>query len=134
MRKLLTPFFVLFFVTGCMSTQIFQEAETPEQRYWAALSIFDVYDEAALGLAQDPATPVEVQQVLKKARGVAKAALVLADEAYNIVQGARMQLDLTPDENSLDTLTAVLQTFNDRASGAFIKVKAFRDTVDDFQE
>ena len=134
MRKLLTPFFVLFLVTGCMSTQILSEAETPEQKYWAALSIFDVYDAAALSLAQDPATPVAVQQILKKARGVAKAALVLADEAYNIVQSARMQLDLTPNETSLDTLTAALQAFNDRASGAFIKVRAFRDTVDDFQE
>ena len=134
MRKLLTPFFVLFLITGCASAQIFSEAETPEQKYWAALSIFDTYDAAALELAQDPATPVAVQQTLKKARGVAKAALVLADEAYNAVQSARMRLDLNPDATNLDILTASLQAFNDRASGAFIKVKAFRDTVDNFQE
>jgi len=134
MRKLLTPFFVLFLTAGCMSTQIFEEAETPEQRYWAALSIFDVYDAAALSLAQDPATPVAVQQVLKKARGVAKAALVLADEAYNVVQSARMQLDLIQDANTLATLTVALANFNERAGNAFIKVKSFRDTVDDFQE
>ncbi len=134
MRKLLTPFFVLFLVTGCMSTQILSEAETPEQKYWAALSIFDVYDAAALGLAQDPATPVAVQQTLKKARNVAKATLVLADEAYNAMQSARMQLDLTPDESSLDALTVWIQVFNNRAENAFIKVRDFRDTVDNFQE
>ena len=134
MRKLLTPFFVLFLVTGCMSTQILSEAETPEQKYWAALSIFDVYDASALSLAQDPATPVSVQQTLKKVRAVAKAALVLADEGYNAVQSARMQLDLNPDATSLDVLTVALQAFNDRAENAFIKVRAFRDTVDDFQE
>ena len=134
MRKLLTPFFVLFLVTGCMATQILNEAETPEQKYWAALRIFDTYDEAALGLAQDSATPVAVQQILKKSRAVAKAALVLADEGYNAVQSARRQLDLTPDATSLDILTAALQAFNGRAESAFIKVRAFRDTVDDFQE
>ena len=134
MRKLLTPFFVLFFVAGCASAQIFSEAETPEQKYWAALSIFDTYDAAALELAQDLATPVVVQQTLKKARAVAKAALVLANEAYNAVQSARMRLDLNPDATSLDILTVAVQTFNSRAENAFIKVRTFRDTVDNFQE
>ena len=134
MRKLLTPFFVLFLVTGCMSAQILSEADTPEQKYWAALSIFDVYDAAALGLAQDPATPVSVQQTLKKARAVAKAALILADEGYKAVQSARRQLDLNPDATNLDVLTAALQSFNYYAENAFTKVRDFRDTVDDFQE
>ena len=133
MRKLLTPFFDLFFVAGCASADLLREAETPEQKYWAALSIFDVYDAAALGLAQDPATPVAVQQILKKARGVARAALVLADEAYNIVQATRLQLDLNYDATNLATFTVALANFNERAENAFIKVRAFRDTVDDFQ-
>ena len=134
MRKLLTPIFVLFFTFGCASADLLREAETPEQKYWAALSIFDTYDEAALGLAQDPATPVSAQQILKKSRGVAKAALVLADEGYNAVQAARMQLDLMPDATNLDALTVAVQVFNGRAENAFVKVRSFRDTVDDFQE
>ncbi len=128
------PVFAAFFVVGCATADLIREAETPEQKYWVALNVFDVYDAAALSLAQDPATPVAVQQILKKARGVAKAALVLADEAYNAVQSARMQLDLNPDATNLDILTVAVQTFNDRAGNAFIKVRSFRDTVDDFQE
>ena len=134
MIKLLTPFFVVFFVAGCASADLLREAETPEQKYWAALQIFDVYDEAALHLVQDPNTPVTIKQGLKRARNVAKQALILADEAYNIMQAARMTLEQITDETNLDKFNAALQAFNSRSEQAFIKVDSFARSVDDFQE
>jgi uncharacterized protein YceK len=136
MRKLLTPFFVLFFVAGCASADLLSEAETPEQKYWAALNIFDTYDSAALHIAQgDPNTPVTVKQGLKRARNTAKEALLIADVAYNILLDTRESLAASPgDESQLETLNAALAAFNARSIEAFARVESFARAVDRIQE
>jgi len=135
MRKLLTPVFVLFFTFGCASADLLREAETPEQKYWAALNIFDVYDEAALTIAQDPNTSVAVRQNLKRARTVAKEALFLAEVAYRVLLDTRASLAASPgDDNSLDTLNAALTAFNARSAEAFARVDSFSRVIDEIQE
>jgi hypothetical protein len=134
MNRLLTPFFCLFVLAGCASADLLREAETPEQKYWASLHIFDVYDQAALEVAQDINTPVTVKQTLKRSRNVAKQALLVADEAYKILQEARASLDAVPDETNLDKVNAALVAFNRNAQRAFHQVNAFKSAVDDFQE
>jgi hypothetical protein len=134
MRKLLTPFFVVFLMAGCASGELLKEAETPEQKYWAALNIFDAYDEAALTIAQDPNTPVTIKQTLKRARSVAKEALELANISYDILQDARIDLANIPNESNLDKLSSALRHFNFNSERAFDQVNAFKYAIDNIQE
>lgn len=134
MKRLIAPFFIVLLTISCASTELLQEAETPEQKYWAALHIFDAYDEAALNIAKDPNTPVSVRLGLKNARNVAKEALVLADIAYNVLQDAKDDLDNSPDQTNLDKINSALNQFNISAERAFAQISKFKHAVDQFQE
>jgi hypothetical protein len=132
--KLLTPLFCLFILAGCASADLLREAETPEQKYWAALHIFDTYDQAALDIALDSNTPVIVKQSLKRARNVAKEALKTADVAFSILQEARASLKGSPDQTNLDAVNSALRHFNLNSERAFAQVSRFKNAVDDFQQ
>ena len=133
MNKVLAPVFIVLFLFGCASADLLRQADTPEQKYWAALNVFDVYDQAGLEIAQDPNTPVYVKTNLKRIRNVAKQALVLADEAYHELMRAREQMEGNPEVTNLDLVNAALSVFNSRAELAFHKVDLFKDAIDAFQ-
>lgn len=131
MRKLLAPFaLVLAFITaGCAGTDLIAEAETTEQRYFAVLSVFDEYDQAALNIAQDPDTPESVVKALKRTRGVAKAALDLASTAFETYIAADAALEANPDPDALDKTLAASQAFSERVQVAIDQINALRDAV-----
>ncbi len=134
MLKRFTPLVLVLFLSSCAATNLWKEADTPEQKYWVTLHTFNVYDEAALYLALNINTPAAVRLNLKRTRMFAKTALVLADEAYQILQGARLELDANPDVTNLDKFSAALNSFNRRAESAFGKIDSLIDLVDKIQE
>lgn len=132
MRTLLAPFVLVLavFTAGCAGTDLIAEAETTEQRYFAVLSVFDEYDQAALNIAQDPDTPESVVKGLKRARGVAKAALDLATTAFETYTATQAALEGNPDPDSLDKALAASQAFSERVQVAIDQINALRDAVD----
>lgn len=129
MKQTLATLVLCIAMVGCAATDLIGQAETPDQRYYAALIVFDEYDQAALDIAQSPDTPESVREGLKSARAVARAALDVADEAYAVYAAARAQLEATPDQTALDELTAALGALNARLDTAVSAVRAFSDTV-----
>ena len=130
MRRVVPFLFVLLVLDGCAAARFQEAAETPEQRYWAALNTFKEYNQAGLNLAENPNTPPTVRRALKNARNVAKGLLVLADEAYAQLQLVRTELEVLPDPTNQDRLIAALAVFNSRADRAFDKIDAFANLID----
>ncbi len=122
---------LVFTLGACSTVDLYQEAETPEQQYYVTLNVFNEYDRAALEIAQNPNTPTVVRDSLKKARTVAKEALVLADVAYGVLQDARAALRDVPNQTAFDEVAAAATAFQNRMGDAFAKVNNLKNAVEE---
>jgi len=115
-------------LSGCGITDVFEAAETPEQKYVAVSGTYEIILETADELVHNPSTPLEVVQAIDDTQKRTTPVFDALDQAFLDYMVAKAELEAgETTEERLAILAANLGNYIDQAMRAYRDLAAAVD-------